>query len=739
MIIERVYIESFGALKDLDLSFDRGINILEGGNESGKSSVAAFVRFMFYGTVASDRPAQAAGGSLELSCENGRYRIERRYNGRAKGLPEEELTIIDLKKNVPIRGTDPAYLFLGVPAELFDRSSFMAQLDRRAVTGEHLSLAVENMLSSADESISAGNSAKQLSRRLAELEGEDGEIASCDARAKDLSKRLTKAQNDEEEQKRLTESLADNRRKVGSNRKDLEESTKIFEHTQRKMRLDRLKTAGAALKKKTDAETRMTQLRIEYTCDGYCPDGAYQREAGDLCDRLKRSAEAREAAEAGKTEAQKGLDLLPELPKGKKGKVFEAIEECRKKEQKNKNVLFLCLGAALLLLIAGVLLFVFSKTLWGVICTVAAVAALGAGGLFFTRVRAAKAEKTALYGSVGAQSGEELSEALEKYAALSSERATLEKQIDDCEKRAEKERETTAKLLDRANALAGRWGKTVEKKEDLYAIFEDCTRFLADCSAAQTEAENAAAIVDAAGETCSEEELRALLEKQRTDGVTVELSPEEYKHTQMKINFYTQTIDGLNRRIETQSEQLQKLEASMEDSEALKEECENCRRQGEALREEAFVTRAARDAILETIAYMRAAILPAVLNGASAFLERSTGGKYVRFSADADYNLQVVDGDGRSHAPGTLSGGTAELCCIALRLGIAGRLYPEPCMPYFFDESFAHFDDLRKASAFMAIADLAAQNKGQFFILSCHKRDAALFEKICPIRRIAIE
>ena len=174
------------------------------------------------------------------------------------------------------------------------------------------------------------------------------------------------------------------------------------------------------------------------------------------------------------------------------------------------------------------------------------------------------------------------------------------------------------------------------------------------------------------------------------------------------------------------------------ESGVLKEECENCRLQGEALREEAFVTRAARDAILETIAYMRAAILPAVLNGASAFLDKATGGKYVRFNADADYKLLVVDADGQTHAPETLSGGTAELCYIALRLGIAGRLYAEPCMPFFFDESFAHFDDLRKASAFMAISDLAAQNKGQFFILSCHKRDGALFEKICPIRRIAI-
>jgi len=36
----------------------------------------------------------------------------------------------------------------------------------------------------------------------------------------------------------------------------------------------------------------------------------------------------------------------------------------------------------------------------------------------------------------------------------------------------------------------------------------------------------------------------------------------------------------------------------------------------------------------------------------------------------------------------------------------------------------------------MAIADLAKAGKGQFFILTCRKRDSALFEKICPVNII---
>ena len=52
MKIERIRIESFGRLSDFELNLSQGINILEGPNESGKSTIAAFIRFIFYGLSA---------------------------------------------------------------------------------------------------------------------------------------------------------------------------------------------------------------------------------------------------------------------------------------------------------------------------------------------------------------------------------------------------------------------------------------------------------------------------------------------------------------------------------------------------------------------------------------------------------------------------------------------------------------------------------------------------------------
>ena len=49
MIFESLYIKSFGKLIDRSIDFDSGVNILEGANESGKSTICGFIKFMFYG------------------------------------------------------------------------------------------------------------------------------------------------------------------------------------------------------------------------------------------------------------------------------------------------------------------------------------------------------------------------------------------------------------------------------------------------------------------------------------------------------------------------------------------------------------------------------------------------------------------------------------------------------------------------------------------------------------------
>ena len=51
MIIEKINIKSFGMLTDMTLEFSPTINVIEGQNEAGKSTIAAFIKYMLYGFV----------------------------------------------------------------------------------------------------------------------------------------------------------------------------------------------------------------------------------------------------------------------------------------------------------------------------------------------------------------------------------------------------------------------------------------------------------------------------------------------------------------------------------------------------------------------------------------------------------------------------------------------------------------------------------------------------------------
>ena len=85
MIFESLYISSFGKLSDQKFDFSEGVKIVEGANESGKSTICGFIRFMFYGLPSKpDEKLRTiswqdsrAAGSLTFSEDGKRYRIER--------------------------------------------------------------------------------------------------------------------------------------------------------------------------------------------------------------------------------------------------------------------------------------------------------------------------------------------------------------------------------------------------------------------------------------------------------------------------------------------------------------------------------------------------------------------------------------------------------------------------------------------------------------------------------------
>jgi hypothetical protein len=140
MIIERIHIESFGALNDVSIDgLSPGIEVLHGTNETGKTSLLEFVRGVFFGFGGLFRrgvldPHVPCGGRIlaRAGVDGRQIAIERRHEGphlerlsRASYESERDLPLADQLTVVDADGRSKTALFL---------QDYMGQIDERTFT-----------------------------------------------------------------------------------------------------------------------------------------------------------------------------------------------------------------------------------------------------------------------------------------------------------------------------------------------------------------------------------------------------------------------------------------------------------------------------------------------------------------------------------------------------------------------------------------------------------------------------
>ena len=135
-----LYIENFGGLRQYRLDFEAGVTTIHAPNGFGKTTLAEFIRAMFYGfprkakTLDKSRrqkytPWQGGkfGGNLVFEYEGQRYRIERTFGATPKG---DSFNLIDLgtnKKSTRFSENIGIELFQ-LDSDSFERSTYMPQL-----------------------------------------------------------------------------------------------------------------------------------------------------------------------------------------------------------------------------------------------------------------------------------------------------------------------------------------------------------------------------------------------------------------------------------------------------------------------------------------------------------------------------------------------------------------------------------------------------------------------------------
>lgn len=154
MIIKELYIKNFGNISERRFRFHQGIQIMEGENETGKTTMHAFIKAMFFGLDRARGKAAAKddftrfepwdepgrySGIMRFSCGGKNFRLERDF---ARHTKRASLVCEDDGEELSVDQGDLSVLLGGLTPELFDSTVSVGQL--RAAPGQTLYLALEN-------------------------------------------------------------------------------------------------------------------------------------------------------------------------------------------------------------------------------------------------------------------------------------------------------------------------------------------------------------------------------------------------------------------------------------------------------------------------------------------------------------------------------------------------------------------------------------------------------------------
>ena len=754
MIIEKIVIKSFGAINDMTLEFSPKINVIEGANEAGKSTIAAFIRYMLYGFDSDDNgecserkkriswTTGMAQGSMYVKVKDKKYLITRSTapsDNSPRPTYREESSIIDLETGSPAFGKRNAgEVFFGVDSSLFDNTAYIGQLGGSSFSEEAVKESIENIIFSGSEKINNQRAVARISEKMEALihqGGNGGAIYDLMHRESELEEKLESC-NDDNRRILIKESelhkIRETKAAAESKQEKLHELDSCYRNVMLIQNFDELHRLEEEAEARTEAYNNYI---VENTKEGFAPDENYLTEIAVAKKGVNEAYHALGEAREAYAEQRGIVGITREIESA----ITLADEEGGEANILSRAAVFfknVVLGASLtavgaLGIIASILMFILggenpTDIILPIVIGVLSLALSGYFGYslisnnkalrkleekFSTDayrdlkgklevIREARAKRDALASSTeGARLA--LDRAKERYEAQKHELVEIilrwgeEPPASDLNPFLEQLEAKVKAYLDEKNRL-------FDEKIDLDITVREIRRNLADKSEVDIRAQvsplkrKALAGINHEGIIEGIAEARALIAEQDRLAFDVENELMLLKSRAGDPGEYYSRIHGITKRRE---ELLDKHKAYYIALRAIESATDNLRRE----------------------------ISPRLGDYATKLMSVMTDKKYTSFSIDDGLKVRFGSEDGDKSVD-LLSGGTRDLAYIAVRAALIDMLYGEK-PPVIFDESFAHQDNVRAKSMMKGIADLAKEGC-QSFIFTCRGREGVVAKEV---------
>ena len=198
------HIENFGAIHQADYKFDGALTAICERNGYGKTTLASFLKAMFYG-MDSDRANSLFndrrhfcpftggkfGGSVTFEAGGATYKIERFFD--AKSEPKD--TIVVYRNNTPVPcGGAPGQEFFGIDKESFERTAYISGADVKILSTGNIHQKLNHFVEGDQSDLDYEAAKARLQAKIKTYQktrGGGGSISDATRRLNDLSAQIS--------------------------------------------------------------------------------------------------------------------------------------------------------------------------------------------------------------------------------------------------------------------------------------------------------------------------------------------------------------------------------------------------------------------------------------------------------------------------------------------------------------------------------------------------------------------
>ncbi len=782
MLIKKLYIKEFGALKDKEIYLGGGINLIEGDNESGKSTILAFIRFLFYGTsrrtsgeTVSDKERYVswsggvAEGSMEIATKDGSYRIERKLVRHTTGGREsysETCRTIDLGSGTEVyRGEVPGKIFLGITPEVYTSTSCIRQLESTQLSGSDVNTAIENLLFSADEDIDTEKIRAKLDdyrRTLLYKNERGGKLFDLEAQKKLLEEKLDIAKRDSEAVI-AKEAMVKKMKAVGEKTKTeiegFERQLQVYETC---TVLGRFETLHGYEKKRDSFAAALAALTEKEGYGGSLPDrntlAELDRHGRALAEKIASEANATTLLDAAKG-APSGDRALAEhdrtiADEGGQTPVLEKAKAFLSKKKRSVicSILVWIFGT---LSLAASLLMYFTDLLTSLVGNIPylnyglfgiGVVCIALGIVFTLSGTKAMKQRRTLLGKIG------MSGAKPSHTEITNHMSNCKSARIACEKYDIRLTEATCahkkakdELLDTAfvaqEFLASLARETNEQDPIalvgfMRSVYTDLTDICTEKERLEGEIRGFGQLVSELQNELREENEQALIDSIGNRPISEVMNSMDITKLRMAYNVTRAQHESAEQKRITVEKELIALTSVSESPARLAAKLYDVQKELAATRAQYEAVKLAHEQLGIAADNLRGSVTPSLRVRASELMNKITDGKYRELGVSTDMNISVVADDATRNID-ALSKGTKDAAYISLRLAICELICESDAPPIIFDESFTQMDEIRTEKMLNMLFNLGLDGK-QFILLTCHKREGQILKKLGTFHHIKL-